>query len=279
MRNVENLIVGGGPAGLSVAYALQGDTLVLEKNAEVGGLCRSIEHDGGVFDIGGHSFHTPHAEVHDLVSDLLEGGLDMQTRDARVHVEGSLIPYPFQKHFDQIPNPDIVEACQRGLDHTDAETAAEAKNFEEYIRAKFGPGIAEHFMLPYNRKFWARDIRKISCEWTGERVAAAKGVQQEFNTNGEQRKPLQSDTRVGYPREGGYQEIYRAFVPHIPEVACNAEVTEIDPIAKPLPGRVPDQAVRALAVGLERDDPAAFDRADGIVLPGVGAFGAGRVGG
>lgn len=232
MRHIGNLIIGGGPAGLAVAYALQGDTLVIEKNGDVGGLCRSIEYDGGVFDIGGHSFHTPHPEVHDLVSEVVEGGLYTQTRDARVHAEDTLIPYPFQKHFDQLPNPDVVAECQRGLEQAESRDAAAADNFEEFILAKFGEGIAEHFMLPYNRKLWARDIRKISCEWTSERVAGAKGEKETFSRQGAKRKPLQDDTRVGYPAEGGYQEIFRGLVPHVPEVSVNSDIVAVDPVAK-----------------------------------------------
>ena len=111
MTKVQSLIVGGGPSGLSLAYGLQGDTLVLEKESSVGGLCRSIQHDGGVFDIGGHSFHTPHPEVNALVQKLLEGELYTQQRDARIYTHGTLIPYPFQKFYDRIPDHEIVEEC------------------------------------------------------------------------------------------------------------------------------------------------------------------------
>ena len=97
-------MIGAGPSGLALAYGMQGDTLLLEKEATVGGLCRSIYHQGGVFDIGGHSFHTPHTEVFDLINGLLPGGLYMQERDARISTHGTLIPYPFQKFFDCIPD-------------------------------------------------------------------------------------------------------------------------------------------------------------------------------
>src|SRR5690606_10904970 len=97
------------------AYALGGGTLILEKEAEVGGLCRSIKHGGGVFDIGGHSFHTPHANVYELVSDLLGDGLAHVQRDARVYSHGTLIPYPFQKFYDRLPDPDVVGQCDAGL--------------------------------------------------------------------------------------------------------------------------------------------------------------------
>ncbi|MCC7204533.1 MAG: NAD(P)-binding protein [Phycisphaeraceae bacterium] len=231
IREVQALVIGGGPSGLAVAYSLQGDTLVLEKESAVGGLCRSIHHDGAVFDIGGHSFHTPHPEVYDLVQDLLNGGLYQQQRDARVYSHNTLIPYPFQRFFDRIPDPAVVRECAEGLESASGDTAG-ADNLEAYLLAKFGRGIARHFLLPYNRKLWARDIRQISCEWTSERVAASKSEHERFDHKSGQRKPLQPDTQVGYPREGGFEEIYRSFVPHIPALELNSPIARIDPRAR-----------------------------------------------
>jgi protoporphyrinogen oxidase len=228
MRDIQTLVVGGGPSGLAVAYSLQGDTLVLERASAVGGLCRSIHHDGGVFDIGGHSFHTPHPEVYELVQGLLEDGLYQQQREARVYTHGTLIPYPFQKFFDRIPDPDVVRECEQGLREALGHAEA-ADNFEDYIIRKFGHGVAEHFMLPYNRKLWARDIKEVSCEWTSQRVAAPKGEEERFDTKGGKRKPLQPDTHVGYPRHGGYEEIFKSFVPYVPAVELNSSVVHIDP--------------------------------------------------
>ncbi len=233
MRRVRGLIIGGGPAGLAVAHELQGDTLVLEKEEEVGGLCRSVEQDGGFFDIGGHSFHTPHPHVRELVDGVLDGGLFLQQRDARVFSHGTLLPYPFQKSFDAIPDPAVVAECEAGLRAvTQAAEGPPPRNFEEFIVQKFGQGIAEHFMLPYNRKLWARDIKKISCEWTAERVAAPKGEQERFDTSGGARKPLQADTRVGYPQDGGFVEIFRALAHHVPEVQTDTEIVRVDPVGR-----------------------------------------------
>ena len=54
------LILGAGPAGLSLANRLKQDGeksfLVLEREATAGGLCRSVEVDGAPFDIGGGHF-------------------------------------------------------------------------------------------------------------------------------------------------------------------------------------------------------------------------------
>ncbi len=54
------MIIGAGPAGLTAAYELLMRTdvrpIVLEKNPDVGGLARTIQHHGNLMDIGGHRF-------------------------------------------------------------------------------------------------------------------------------------------------------------------------------------------------------------------------------
>jgi len=70
---------------------------VLERSPEVAGLCRTVELDGAVFDIGGHSFHTPHEKVRRLVFDAMP--MEQQRRDAWCLVGRSWIAYPFQQHF------------------------------------------------------------------------------------------------------------------------------------------------------------------------------------
>ena len=54
------VIIGAGPAGLTAAYELltRSDVrpIVLERNPEVGGLARTIQHHGNLMDIGGHRF-------------------------------------------------------------------------------------------------------------------------------------------------------------------------------------------------------------------------------
>lgn len=229
MRKVGALVIGGGPSGLALAYGLQRDALVLEKEATVGGLCRSFYYGDGVFDIGGHSFHTPYPKVFELMQSLLDDELYTQQRDARVYTHDALIPYPFQQFFDRIPHPEVVRGCEEGLRNA-VGNVAEADNLEDYIIRKFGQGIAEHFMLPYNRKLWGRKLAQISCEWAAKRVAAPTGESESSSSAG--RKPLQSDTQVGYPCKGGYEELFKSFVPHLPGLELSSTVIQIDPHAR-----------------------------------------------
>ena len=94
------VVIGAGPAGLGTGLALGQHGIVLESSSDIGGICRTIEWDGAVFDLGGHSFHTPHPQVRELVF----GALDMheQKREARCYSHGRVIDYPFQRHYQDL---------------------------------------------------------------------------------------------------------------------------------------------------------------------------------
>ena len=230
-KKINNLVIGSGPAGIGAALALEQDGLVLEANNLIGGFSSSIEIDGAIFDFGGHSFHTPHPEIKELVYNSLE--MYEQKREARCYVSDEMIPYPFQKNYQLLSNKEIVKECSLGISNEDFSNS-QFENFEEFIISRFGKGISEHFMLPYNRKLWGRDLKRLAADWTKERVAAPSGVRESFKTSGGSRKPLQSDTKVGYPAKGGFGEIFYALGKKIKNIDLNRKVIRIDPKAKTL---------------------------------------------
>ena len=220
------LVLGAGPAGLAFAYRYGPGAVVLEKALEVGGLSRSIEIEDGVFDLGGHSFHTPHREVRDLVHSLLNGAWHEQPRDARVWVSGQLIAYPFQQHFEMLDDDSIVEEC-RGH-QADAALVARSANFEEWIFRRFGSGVARNFMMPYNRKLWACDLKELGCAWVTERVATTTDAPDPTAAAVPGRRPLQSDSRVAYPAHGGFGAIFVALAARCQRIELGEEVVRID---------------------------------------------------
>ena len=56
-------ILGGGIAGLSLAYFIGDDSEVLEREDTCGGLCRSYSHEGFTFDLGGHIMFSKDKEI------------------------------------------------------------------------------------------------------------------------------------------------------------------------------------------------------------------------
>lgn len=224
------VILGAGPAGICAALELGEDALVLERQSEIGGLTCSFELGGVVFDLGGHSFHTPHPEIRHLVFDAVE--MDEQPRDARCYVNGSLIAYPFQKNFHRLEDRRVVEECERGL--RCAGSGEAAANLKRYLCERFGAGLAKHFLLPYNRKLWGVGLEGISTDWVGERIAKPAGESECFETSGGRRKPLQGGMVVAYPARGGFGEIAKALARRTANLRLGTRVKVIDPRAHTL---------------------------------------------
>src|SRR3989304_3196762 len=78
----KTVILGAGPAGLSAAYHLKGESLLIEKEDRVGGLARSKEIEGFVFDYAGHIFFTQDKYAFKLFKKLLKDNINFRNRDA-----------------------------------------------------------------------------------------------------------------------------------------------------------------------------------------------------
>ena len=68
----ENLIIGAGVSGLAFASKIVNqDYMIIEKEEEIGGYCRTIKKEGFVWDYAGHFFHFSHPEIKEQFSELL----------------------------------------------------------------------------------------------------------------------------------------------------------------------------------------------------------------
>lgn len=219
------VVVGAGPAGIGAGLALGNQAIVLEPRPRVAGLCRTIHLDGAVFDHGGHSFHTPHSEIRQLVFDALP--MFEQTRRAVCYSHGVLVPYPFQAHFGHLPNTEVVRECRQGL--SEVNGAANARTFPEHVVSRFGAGIAQHFLLPYNRKLWGADLDRLAIDWVAERVAGPHATGSRGVGKDGHREPLQAEAAVAYPARGGFEEIWLALARRLHNLRLGQTVVHIDP--------------------------------------------------
>jgi len=222
----DTIVIGAGPAGLGAALALGDSAVVLESRETVGGLCRSLTLDGAIFDLGGHSFTSPHPAIRRLVFDALE--MEEQNRDAWCWVNGEWVRYPFQQHFSELADSDFRHACQIGLEAASGWEAA--TNFDQYLDRRFGRGITELFMRPYNRKLWGADLTRLDTDWVTERVAEPFGSAENcMSSENGRRSPLQKESIIAYPAKGGYGEIFQALAQKVPDLRFGKCVTSIDP--------------------------------------------------
>ncbi|MDD5154965.1 MAG: FAD-dependent oxidoreductase, partial [Candidatus Omnitrophica bacterium] len=150
------IVIGAGLAGLSAAWHLQKkgiDAMVFEKEPRVGGLCRSKNINGFIFDYDGHLLHFRHRYSFNLVKSLLKNNLVEHRRNAWVYSHGTFTRYPFQGNFYGLPTA-IAKECLLGFIRASKNGLAEKENlnFLQWINRTFGKGIAAHFMIPYNSK-------------------------------------------------------------------------------------------------------------------------------
>jgi len=230
MKNEETIILGAGLAGLSAAYHLKSGYNLFEKDSEIGGMARSVHKDGYIFDYDGHLLHFKNKYAFNLVSDLLNGNMAPHKRNSWVYSKGIFTRYPFQANFYGLPNS-VVKDCLMGLIKARFLSASPSNlngNFEKWIIKTFGQGIADHFMLPYNRKFWTIEPKELTCEWLSGFVPIPNLEDTVTGAISDNTKPYGYNSRFWYPVRGGISELVKGFSDRIKNVHVNKRAVAID---------------------------------------------------
>jgi protoporphyrinogen oxidase len=197
------VVIGGGLAGLSAAFHLQEhEPVVFEKESVIGGLCRSVTQDGFTFDVTGHLIHLKNPYTRDLIDQILPGRLTPHQRLACIHSKGVNTPYPFQANTYGLPL-EVVKECVVGFVETLQRGRVESNNFHDWVLNTFGSGIAAHFMLPFNEKFWKQDLRNITADWVSWSIPKPKLDEVINGALGLTNTGMGYNPKFLYPRDGG----------------------------------------------------------------------------
>lgn len=232
------VILGGGLTGLSAACHLAPvPSLVLEREAEVGGLCRTRVEDGFTFDCTGHLLHLRDGGVRALVDRLLPGRFDRHDRRAQIFSKGIYTPYPFQANLHGLPAgvvkecvSDFVEAQVRRA--SSGEPDLDRLSFREWVEGTFGSGIARHFMLPYNSKLWRTDLDEVECGWVSWSIPRPTLKEVLDGAFGATVRGLGYNPTFSYPKTGGISVLPEALARRCPEVRLNCAVATVDARAR-----------------------------------------------
>lgn len=229
------VIFGGGITGLAAAHALAKDGeefLVLEKEAETGGHCRSIVAGRYSFDRSGHFLHSSDAAVLDWILRIPGIAWREVARDARVWLRGKLTPYPFQANLKG-HDPAFVRRCLADFATERIREAVDGVgpdgDFAAWLLARFGKKMCRSFFFPYNRKMWRTPLEEMEAGWTGWSVPVPRFEELLAGVRGQSRDGMGYNATFRYPRRGGIGALPRALSrPLGDRVRTSAGVTRVD---------------------------------------------------
>lgn len=170
-------ILGAGLTGLALGRRLKisgKEFVILEKEPRAGGICRTNQTHEYRWDFGVHAIYSKSQQARDYFNSL---PLDYNrlNRNTKIFHTGSdgkkyIIGYPFEMGIRDLPAKDKFESINGYLN------ASRKKNYSsllDWINRFSGPGIAKHFMIPYNKKIWNCGLSEISSLLVSSKIHPA----------------------------------------------------------------------------------------------------------
>jgi len=216
-ETVDVAIIGAGPAGLTAAYLLTKagySVAVLEKDRRyVGGISRTVEHQGFRFDIGGHRFFSKSKDVVDLWNEILPHDFIERPRMSRIYYEGKFYSYPLRA-FEALGHLGIVRStlCMASFAKARLLPRRRVRSFEDWTVNAFGHKLYSIFFKTYTEKVWGMPCDEMSADWAAQRIkglslgkAVIDGVKRSLGLNKRPNDGMQAKTLLEnfrYPRLG-----------------------------------------------------------------------------
>ena len=203
------LLIGAGPAGLTAAleFLRRSDVhpIVLEASHEIGGITRTVRHNGNRIDIGGHRFFSKSDRVMNWWMELMppEASADTQhalrhqnkqrtlktndqglspentdlvmlvrPRKSRIYFLRRFFDYPIKLTADTLRKLGLIRTVKIGFSYLLARLFPRKveKSLEDFLINRFGRQLYLTFFKSYTEKVWGVPCEAISAEWGAQRI-------------------------------------------------------------------------------------------------------------
>ena len=232
------VLIGAGPAGLTAAleFLRRSDVhpIVLEASHEIGGISRTVSHNGNRIDIGGHRFFSKSDRVMNWWMDLMppEASADTQhalrhqnkqrtlktssqgpspettdlvmlvrPRKSRIYFLRRFFDYPIKLTADTLRKLGLTRTVKIGISYLLARLFPRKveKSLEDFLINRFGRQLYLTFFKSYTEKVWGVPCDEISAEWGAQRI---KGLSLTSAVAHFLKKAFSSSQGRGDPAEG-----------------------------------------------------------------------------
>jgi protoporphyrinogen oxidase len=214
-------ILGGGPAGLAVAYYAHRAGLpfvLFEAADETGGMCRTLACGEHLYDLGAHRFHDRDPEVTRDVVALMGADLLRVDAPSAIWDRGRFIdfpPTPLNAMFAY--GPRVAARIALDLLRSGARRRRPAATFEDFAVRRFGETLARRILLDYSAKLWGVPTGQLSPDVATRRLQGMtlRTLLYELVFPGGKGKTRHIDGTFLYPRRG-YGQIVETLVRTLP---------------------------------------------------------------
>ena len=224
-----DVIIGAGVTGLSyAAFCGHKDYLVLEREDEVGGFCKTTYCNDYVWDYSGHFFHFRNDDIKKFImSGIDDRNLVNIKKSTYIKYKDRRIDYPFQKNIHQLSKKEFID-CLYDLF---SATPQAYHSFKEMLYAKFGKSIAEKFLIPYNTKLYACDLNTLDKDAMGRFFPYAE--REDIVKNFKNSNRTSYNESFIYPKKGAITYI-KSLLRHVEtsNIRTKCQVVSINPKKK-----------------------------------------------
>ncbi len=177
IKHYDYVVLGGGVSGLGFAKRITDhgkSVLILEKEDFIGGLSRSIEHNGFYLDYCAHRFHTNNKELLNEVMNL--PGLEMKKhiKKSRIYMFNRYLKYPFEIQQLLAAMP-LHQSIASGFSFLWNQVAKryrktnKLQSYKEWFIHLYGKQLYNVMCYPYTSKIWRTDPKNLSADWADQR--------------------------------------------------------------------------------------------------------------